>query len=229
MSNVCYILAGVPFTFAELINQTVIKMNCLPIVIGHTPNHEPRVIDLADAPHILVAGASGQEISVFLHNMAESLQSGNSPEKLKLVFIERTSSGEAADTLAGLCEELERRYEALSSARVSSVRDYHRKAGSGLPYIVCIIEEFGGMGAAAIIRLAQMGRAAGIHMIIATQRLSPDVITSLIKANFPTKIAFRTASSKDSIAILDNPGAEKLSGKGDFLLGDEITVERISS
>lgn len=229
MSNVCYILAGIPFTFAVLINQTVIKMNCLPIAIGYTPNREPRIIDLADAPHILVAGASGQEISAFLHTMAESLQSGKRPDELKLVFIERTGSGEAADTLAGLCEELERRYEALSSARVSSVRDYNRKAVSRLPYIVCIIEEFADMGIAVIIRLTQMGRAAGIHMIIATQRLSPDVITSLIKANFPTKIAFRTASRKDSIAILDNPGAEKLSGKGDFLISDEITVERISS
>ena len=138
---------------------------------------------------------------------------------------------------------MEDRYNTLLQANANNIRDYNRQAESKLPYIVCFIDEYGDLtvafGAkkeskelskritASIIRLAQRGRAAGIHLILTTQRPSRDVITGLIKANFPTRIAFRTASKTDSANILDMPGAEKLSGRGDMLLGQGANLERM--
>ena len=126
---------------------------------------------------------------------------------------------------------------------MNNIRSYNQKAENKLPYIVCFIDEYADLtvafGAkkeakeiakritASIIRLAQRGRAVGIHLILATQRPSRDVITGLIKANFPTRIAFRTSSRMDSTTILDMPGAEKLTGKGDMLLSQGMNLERI--
>lgn len=154
-----------------------------------------------------------------------------------------TSPQDAANVLEGLCAEMEDRYNTLLQANANNIRDYNRQAEGKLPYIVCFIDEYGDLtvafGAkkeskelskritASIIRLAQRGRAAGIHLILTTQRPSRDVITGLIKANFPTRIAFRTASKTDSNNILDMPGAEKLTGRGDMLLGQGANLERM--
>ncbi len=158
-----------------------------------------------------------------------------------------TRALDAANVLTGLCEEMEDRYGTLLAAQVKNVRDYNKQSDNKLPYIVCFIDEYADLTVAfgankeykkkvkeltnriteSIIRLAQKGRAAGIHMVIATQRPSRDVITGLIKANFPTRIAFRTSSREDSKTILDQPGAEKLIGGGDLLFSQGNNLERM--
>lgn len=249
----------------------------LPLAIGMKPFYETSVIDLVDAPHILVAGATKQGKSVCLQTMVASLLFSKRPDEVKFVFIDPkmvdfpeygallnhylcvlpnasneeeerssaivTTAQDAANVLGGLCAEMEGRYNTLMQAKVSNVREYNRQAESKLPYIVCVIDEYADLtvtfGAkkeskelskritASIIRLAQSGRATGIHLILATQRPSRDVITGLIKANFPTRIAFRTSSRIDSMIILDMPGAEKLIGEGDMLLSQGMNLERI--
>lgn len=249
----------------------------LPLAIGYTITHEIKVIDLVDAPHILVAGATKQGKTVCLHSMVASLLFSKRPDEVKFVFIDPkmvdfsqygallnhylcvlpgasneeeeresaivTSAQGAANVLGGLCAELEDRYRTLLEAKVNNIRSYNQKAENKLPYIVCFIDEYADLtvafGAkkeakeiakritASIIRCAQRGRAVGIHLILATQRPSRDVITGLIKANFPTRIAFRTSSRIDSTTILDMPGAEKLIGRGDMLLSQGTNTERI--
>lgn len=220
----------------------------LPIALGVSFGPTPKVIDLVDAPHILVAGATKQGKSVCLHSMVESLLHSKRPEELKMVFIDPkgvefqayrnlsgpekwettvvTKAADAENVLNGLCAEMDRRYDSLEK----------------LPYIVCFVDEYADLTVpfgnremktlsrrilSDIIMLAQKGRGAGIHMVISTQRPSADVITGLIKANFPTRIAFRTSSRIDSIAILDMPGAERLIGNGDMLLAAGTEMERL--
>lgn len=249
----------------------------LPLAIGMKPFYVTSVIDLVDAPHILVAGATKQGKSVCLHSMVASLLFSKRPDELQFVFIDPktfefheygalfnhylcalpgasneeeerkkaivTRAQDAANTLAGLCAEMDERYETLLAAQVTNIRNYNKQAENKLPYIVCFIDEYADMtvafGAkkeskelakritASIIRLAQRGRAAGIHLILSTQRPSVDVITGLIKSNFPTRIAFRTSSRIDSMTILDMPGAEKLIGEGDMLLSQGMNLERL--
>lgn len=249
----------------------------LPLAIGYTVTHENKVIDLVDAPHILVAGATKQGKTVCLHSMVASLLFSKRPDEVKFVFIDPkmvdfsqygallnhylcvlpgasneeeeresaivTSAQGAANVLGGLCAELEDRYRTLLEAKVNNINSYNQKAENKLPYIVCFIDEYADLtvafGAkkeakelakritASIIRLVQRGRAVGIHLILATQRPSRDVITGFIKANFPTKIAFRTSSRIDSMTILDMPGAEKLIGEGDMLLSQGMNLERL--
>ena len=245
----------------------------LPLAIGYTMAQKAKVIDLADAPHILLAGATKQGKSVCLHTMVASLLFSKRPEELKMVFIDPkgvefsayakllshylavlpNSSGEgeelskaivtkgrdAAEVLESLCAEMDKRYEMLDQAGANNIKEY---GGDDMPYIVCFIDEFADLTvpfgdrefkaltrriSTAIIRLAQKGRQVGIHMVIATQRPSTDVITGLLKANFPTRIAFRTSSRIDSKIILDMPGAEKLIGAGDMLLEQGMDVERL--
>lgn len=249
----------------------------LPLAIGMKPFYVTSVIDLVDAPHILVAGATKQGKSVCLHSMVASLLFSKRPDELQFVFIDPktfefheygalfnhylctlpnasseeeerssaivTSAQNAANVLAGLCAEMEDRYGTLLKAKVNNIRSYNQQAENKLPYIVCFIDEYADLAVAfgskkeakelakrittSIIRLAQRGRAAGIHLILSTQRPSVDVITGLIKANFPTRIAFRTSSRIDSMTILDMPGAEKLIGKGDMLLSQGMNLERL--
>lgn len=245
----------------------------LPLAIGYTADQEVRVIDLADAPHILLAGATKQGKTACLHTMAASLLFSKRPDELKMVFIDPkgaefrayqglfshylavrpdeasdkeermgsivTKAPAAADVLESLCAEMEERQEKLLKANALNFKEYK---GTDMPYIVCFVDEFADLTVPfgdkefkaltrritnAIIRLAQKGRSVGIHMIIATQRPSTDVITGLIKANFPTRIAFRTSSRIDSTIILDMPGAEKLIGEGDLLLSQGADVERM--
>ena len=258
----------------------------LPVAIGYTIQQKVKVFDLADAPHLLVAGATKQGKSVGLNVIVTSLLYAKHPSELKLVFIdpkmvefsayahllkhylavlpcndEREERDNAivkkADKsdkiLRSLCIEMDQRYELLSKASVPNIKTYNEKYRNRklrpdeghrfLPYIVTIIDEYadltmsvGGSGDAkavsrsittSIIRLAQKGRAAGLHVVLATQRPSVDVITGLIKTNFPTRIAFRVVSRTDSSTILDSPGAEKLIGKGDMLYYAGVEMERV--
>ena len=258
----------------------------LPIAIGYTIHQKVKVFDLADAPHLLVAGATKQGKSVGLNAMVASLLYSKHPSELKFVFIDPKmvefshysrllhhylavlptndereeldnaivkKPDKAEKVLKSLVVEMEQRYELLSKAYVPNIKQYNEKYKDRhllpteghrfMPYIVTIVDEYadltmsvGGGGDAkaqsrsistSIIRLAQKGRAAGIHIILATQRPSVDVITGLIKANFPTRIAFRVISRIDSSTILDSPGAEKLIGRGDMLYYAGVEMERV--
>ena len=259
----------------------------LPVAIGYTITQKVKVFDLADAPHLLIAGATKQGKSVGLNVIVSSLLYSRHPSELKFVFIDPkmvefsayaqllhhylavlpTAANEeeemnnaivkkpkdAEKILRSVCIEMDERYELLSKAGVNKItlyndkfRNHHLRSDQGhrfLPYLVVVVDEYadltmtsgGGPEAKAagrsitnsIIRLAQKGRAAGIHVILATQRPSVDVISGLIKSNFPMRIAFRVASRVDSMTILDAPGAEKLIGKGDMLFSAGIDTERI--
>lgn len=192
----------------------------LPLIIGYTIDQKVKVIDLVDAPHILVAGATKQGKTMCLKGLRACLEAKKSPSELQIVWIDpkarEAEISKIVETLEVLCAEMDRRL-------AEEVK---------LPYIVCFVDEFADQkqsrkAMTAIIRLAQRGRHAGIHMIIATQRPTVDVISGLIKASFPTRIAFRTCSRVDSLAILDMTGAEKLIGNGDLLFMDGVDVERM--
>ncbi len=259
----------------------------LPVAIGYTITQSVKVFDLADAPHLLIAGATKQGKSVCLNVIVSSLLYSKHPSELKFVFIDPkrveftayasllhhylavlpdSSSEEeeeakaivkqpkdAEKMLRSLCLEMDERYDLLSKAGVNNIKLYNRKYKDRnlrpdhghryLPYLVVIIDEYADLtmtqGAApeakalgrsitnSVVRLAQKGRAAGLHVILATQRPSVDVISGLIKSNFPMRIAFRTASRTDSSTILDTPGAEKLIGNGDMLFSPGLETERI--
>ena len=259
----------------------------LPVAIGYTITQKVKVFDLADAPHLLVAGATKQGKSVGLNVIVASLLYSKHPSELKFVFIdpkmvEFSAYGKllnhylavlpsaaseqdekdnaivknakaAAEVLKSLCVEMDQRYELLSRATVNNIKLYNEKykdrhllPSEGhrfLPYIVVVVDEYADLtmsvGAGpeskalarsittSVIRLAQKGRAAGLHVILATQRPTVDVVTGLIKTNFPMRIAFRVTSRVDSATILDAPGADKLIGKGDMLLYSGIEMERV--
>ena len=259
----------------------------LPVAIGYTISQQVKVFDLADAPHLLVAGATKQGKSVGLNVIVASLLYSKHPSELKFVFVDpkmvefssyghllhhylavlpnASSAQEEADKaivknakdaaaiLNSLCVEMDARYELLSKAYVNNIKlynskwkEHHLRSDEGhhfLPYIVVIIDEYADLTMAgggtpeakaqarsittSVIRLAQKGRAAGLHCILATQRPTVDVITGLIKANFPMRIAFRVTSRIDSSTILDQPGADKLIGRGDMLLYTGIDMERV--
>lgn len=197
--------------------------------------------DLAKMPHLLVAGTTGSGKSVGLNTFVLSLIKKKTPEELKLVMIDPkriefsvynnqkymlypvvTDNQLALETLLELVDEMERRYSLFEESLSKNIAEFNKRGGK-LPYIVCVIDEFADLVAAdkkageAIQRLAQKARASGIHIILATQRPSVDVVTGVLKANFPTRLAYKVASSADSRTILDMPGAENLLGRGDAL------------
>lgn len=194
-------------------------------------------MDIREAPHVLVAGATGAGKSVFLNTLIEQLASIPKAEMIlidpKMVELSRYAGvaksyhSDVEDinmALAMLVGEMDRRYEMLQAKGARNLKEYHAKGGR-LPYIFVIIDEYGDLvvrGVAktiktSILLLAQKARAAGIHLVLTTQRPSVNIVDGVIKANFPTRIAFRTASSTDSHVIFDQSGAEKLLGKGDML------------
>lgn len=230
----------------------------LPIAMGVDIFGVPLIEDLADMPHLLVAGSTGSGKSVFMNTLIGSLVARHSAQSLRFVMIDpkmvelaaynslphmacpviTDTSTEALFALSQMVEEMERRYRAMRALGVRSIEGFNeiiktrRKAEFidyegpwlPLPYMVLIIDEMADMmmtlgrdAETPIARLAQKARAAGVHMVIATQRPSADVVTGLIKANFPTRIAFRVLSGIDSRTILDQVGAETLLGKGDML------------
>ena len=259
----------------------------LPIAIGYTITQEVKTFDLADAPHLLIAGATKQGKSVGLNVIISSLLYAKHPTELKFVFIDPkmveftaynsllkhylavlpTAASEederenaiikqpkqAEAVLNSLCIEMDERYKLLAAAGVNDIKLYNDKykdrrllpteGHKFLPYLVVVIDEYadltmtGGANSDArkcaknisdsIVRLAQKGRAAGLHVIIATQRPSVNVITGLIKTNFPTRIAFRVVSGVDSRTILDSYGAENLIGRGDMLYYAGVEMERV--
>ena len=199
-------------------------------------------------PHVLVAGSTGSGKSVAIHSLLISLLYKNTPETLRLLLVDPkrvelapynglphlvsnviTKPKKAIMALRWAAVEMERRYEEMEKVKSRDIESYNKKALKNneelMPYIVIVIDEladlmstFGREVEASIVRLAQMARATGIHLIISTQRPSTDVITGLIKANIPARLALKVASQIDSRTILDSAGAEKLLGQGDLLL-----------
>jgi len=215
----------------------------LPLAIGKNIAGKPFVVDLAAMPHLLIAGATGSGKSVCLNAIITSLLYKLSPENIRFIMVDPkmlelssyndlphlakavvTDVKYAEKTLGEAVVEMEDRYRRLAKAAVRNIADYNKSAGEPLPYVVIIVDELADLMMSGsnrietlITRLAQMARAVGIHLILATQRPSVDVITGLIKANFSTRIAFQVATKVDSRTILDVNGAEKLLGKGDML------------
>jgi len=216
---------------------------------------------LEDMPHLLIAGATGQGKSVMINVCVRALAEQNTADELKFVMIDPKrvelvqfksfpnlippiiyDTDKAVKALYWLIDQMEKRYEMFEQAGVRDISQY-RKNVAPLHRIVVVIDEFadlilqskeqkeGGTAEKAIIRLAQKGRASDIHLIVGTQRPSTDVLSGLLKANFPTRIAFTTSSRVDSQVILDQPGAEELTGRGDLLFLDPYTrgLQRLQS
>jgi len=244
----------------------------LPVAIGKTITNEVFTFDLAKAPHLLVAGATGQGKSVGLNAIITSLLYKKHPAELKLVLVDPkkvelsiyntidhhflakledeeeaiiTDVDKVVRTLKSLCKEMDDRYDLLKAAGVRGIKDYNEKFKNRqlnpkqghrfLPYIVVVIDEYGDLIMTAgkavelpICRIAQLARAVGMHMIIATQRPTANIITGTIKANFPTRIAFKVMSPIDSRVILERTGANSLVGRGDMLYlgtGDPVRIQ----
>lgn len=215
----------------------------LAIALGRDVSGQPLVADLARMPHMLVAGQTGSGKSVAIASIATCLAMNNAPEDLRLVMIDakmvelirfnglphllgkvETDVQRILGVLRWLVVEMEHRYRLLEGVHARDITAYNRKVKSPIPRIVVIIDELADLMMSApdqtehhLVRLAQMARATGIHLIVATQRPSTDVVTGLIKANFPARLAFSVASGIDSRVILDTPGAESLLGRGDLL------------
>ena len=231
----------------ELISSETFKrsQSKLTLALGKDIFGNPVVADLTRMPHLLVAGATGSGKSVFINSTVLSFLYKARPEELKLLLIDPkllelsayegiphlispviTGAKEASGALKKMVFEMERRYRLLADEGVRSIEGYNMAVPSEwqMPYIAVVIDELADLMFTSanevedsIARLAQMARAAGIHLIVATQRPSVDVITGIIKANFPARIAFQVTSRVDSRTILDAQGAEQLIGKGDML------------
>jgi len=219
----------------------------LTIVLGKDIVGKPFITDLKKLPHLLIAGTTGSGKSVGINAMILSLLYKNSPDQLRLLMIDPkmlefsiyndiphlltpviTKAKQAIVALNNMVYEMERRYSLMSENRTKNIESYNEKVkkegGEHLPYIVVIIDELADLMMTSgkdveysIARLAQMARASGIHLVVATQRPSVDVVTGLIKANLPSRISYRVGQKVDSKIILDQQGAESLLGKGDML------------
>ena len=232
----------------EILSSEAFKKNNskLALSLGKDIFGTPVVADLSKMPHLLVAGATGSGKSVAINSMVMSILYKATPTEVKMLMVDPkvielsayeeiphlispviTSPKEAAVALKKMVIEMERRYRVLAERAARNIEGYNIQAKDEeqLPYIVIVIDELADLMFTAasdvedsIARLAQMGRASGMHLILATQRPSVDVITGIIKANFPARISFQVSSKVDSRTILDTHGAEQLLGKGDMLL-----------
>jgi S-DNA-T family DNA segregation ATPase FtsK/SpoIIIE len=230
----------------------------LTFAIGKDIAGKPVVANLAKMPHLLVAGQTGSGKSVMVNDILTSLLYRNSPSDLKLILVDPktveltpyndiphlltpviTEPEKCISALKWAVAEMERRYRTLAEVKKRNIVEYNNlKSEEGMPYIVIVIDELADLMMMAardvealIVRIAQKARAVGIHLILATQRPSVDVITGLIKANVPARIAFTTASQVDSRTIIDQMGAEKLLGMGDllFLTSDMPKPKRVQA
>ncbi len=223
----------------------------LPLILGQDTTGAQVIVDLADMPHLLIAGSTGSGKSIALNTMLMSLLCRLSPEELRLIIVDPkrlefaayqdiphllfpiiTDPHRAAPVIRWLVKLMEDRYQLMADQGVRSITEYKKAClqegkKDELPFIVLMIDELADLMMVAgkeseegIARLAQMARAAGIHLIVATQRPSVDVVTGVIKVNFPSRISFRLTSKIDSRTILDAAGAESLLGKGDMLFMD---------
>ena len=215
----------------------------LPIALGKSISGIPITGDLSSMPHLLIAGTTGSGKSVCINTIILSLLYKHSPDKCKFILIDPkmlelstyegiphllcpviTEAKKAASVLGWVVKEMESRYKLMTREGVKNIDGYNTKHSHSMPYIIVIVDEMSDLMLVAgkeienyIQKLSQMARAAGIHIIMATQRPSVDVITGTIKANFPTRISFQVTSKIDSRTILGEQGAEQLLGKGDML------------
>lgn len=216
----------------------------LAVALGLDVSGEAKVADIAKMPHVLIAGSTGSGKSVAINAFLASLLFRNSPAELKLILVDPkrvelslyngiphlltpviVDVDKVLSSLKWAMSEMDRRYKLFASVGVRNIEGYNELAGfQALPYLIIVIDEMADVMMFApvevedaICRLAQMSRATGIHLVLSTQRPSVDVITGLIKANIPCRIAFNVTSMTDSRVIIDSPGAEKLLGKGDML------------
>ena len=223
----------------------------LALALGQGSGGDPAATDLRALPHLLIAGATGSGKSVCINALIVSLATHVPPSQLRLLLIDPkrveltpfnglphllapvvVDTEPAVRTLKGMLREMFRRYRRMEELGVRNIEGYrrHPQALEPMPYLVIAIDELADLMMSApydieqtICRLAQLGRATGIHLIVATQRPSVDVVTGLIKANFPSRISFAVVSNVDSRTILDSPGAERLLGKGDMLFLSNAT------
>lgn len=215
----------------------------LTIALGQDVAGQAWVANVNPLPHLLIAGSTGSGKSVMINSVILSLLAQNSPDDLKFIMVDPkrveltlyngiphlmtpviTETKKTINALRWVVGEMDRRFQVLSHSGKRNIQSYHADVDDSMPYIVVIIDELADLMSvaaqeveSAIIRLAQMARAVGIHLVVATQRPSVDVITGLIKANITARVAFNVASTVDSRTILDTSGAEKLLGKGDML------------
>ena len=250
-----YRITAVPFkeTYESLPD---VKKHPLAVAFGKSIDNEFVIRDFDEFPHILVAGTTGSGKSVFTQSLICTLIMRNSPEDLKIVLIDPkkvemnkyrdiphllcpviNDANIAKLTLSKLVDEMNRRYELLDEAYCSNIKSYNRDAEENgkekLPYIIVFIDEYADLVdvckdiSQPVVSIAQKARAAGIHMLIATQRPSTNIITGVIKGNLPTRVALAVAMQVDSVTILGSGGAEKLLGKGDMLVQSPL-VSRTS-
>lgn len=234
-----------PVYFMEVVQNERVQQADSKLCIGLGKDISGNIItaDLAKMPHLLVAGSTGSGKSVCINTIIAGLLYKARPDEVKLILVDPkvvelsnyngiphlltpvvTDAKKAASALHWAVAEMERRYKLFAESHVREINSYNRQAQEKMPFIVIIIDELSDLMMVAkvdvedaILRLAQKARAAGIHLILATQRPSVDVITGIVKANIPSRIAFAVSSQTDSRTILDMGGAEKLLGKGDML------------
>ena len=235
--------------------EKLLKSAKLPIAFGKGSGGETMVIDLAKMPHLLVAGATGSGKSVFINTLISCLLMEKTPEDVRLLLVDPkrveltpyngiphlltpvvTETDQVVGLLKGLIREMSDRYRKMEDIGARNIDTYNKKMPDKMPYLVVAIDELADLMMTAsfdveqsLCRLAQLGRATGIHLVVATQRPSVDVITGLIKANFPSRVSFGLTSQVDSRTILDTGGAEKLLGRGDmlYLAADAARPERV--
>ena len=221
----------------------LLQKDSLPIALGKGSGGDNITIDLTKMPHLLIAGATGSGKSVCINAVVSSLIYSRSPDQLRLLLVDPkrveltqyngiphmvtpviVELDAVAKVFRGIINEMFKRYKLLESHSVRNISELNKKFSNALPYLVIVIDELADLMMTSgieiersICRLAQLGRATGIHLVIATQRPSVDVVTGLIKSNFPSRVSFSVSSSIDSRTILDTTGAEKLLGKGDML------------
>ncbi len=230
------------------------KQGGLPIALGRDVRGNPVIADLTRMPHVLIAGATGSGKSVCINTIIISLLMQKSPEEVRLILVDPkrveltgygvaphlafshvvTEPDEVVSVLGVVVAEMDRRYRLLENHKARNIVAYNNleHIQKRMPYWVVVLDELADMMMAAaaevegqLVRLAQLARAVGIHLVVATQRPSVDVVTGLIKANFPTRIAFATTSQTDARVIMDRAGAEKLMGRGDMLYMSSDTIK----